>query len=114
MLDALKNLGNLPGLMARAKEMQEKMQQAQEELSRKQFAADAGAGAVTAIVNGRLEVVKIRIDKDKIDPTDTELLEDVLVAAIVSAQAKAAAGMQEEMGKLTAGLGLPPGMIPGM
>jgi nucleoid-associated protein EbfC len=114
MLDALKNLGNLPGLMARAKEMQEKMKQAQEELARRQFAADAGAGAVTAIVNGRLEVVKVRIDKEKIDPADTELLEDVIVAAIVSAQAKAASGIQEEMGKVAAGLGLPPGMMPGM
>ncbi len=114
MLDAIKNLGNLPGLMARAKEMQDKMKLVQEELARKQFSADAGAGMVTAIVNGRLELVKIRIDKDKLDPADTELLEDLIVAAVVNAQAKAAAGIQEEMSKVTAGLGLPPGMIPGM
>ncbi len=114
MLDALKNLGSLPGLMARAKEMQEKMKQVQDDLAQKQFASDAGAGSVTAVVNGRLELVKIRIDKDKIDPTDIELLEDVIVAAVVSAQAKAAAGIQEEMGKVAAGLGLPPGMMPGM
>lgn len=113
MFDVLKNLGNLPGLMARAKEMQEKMRVVQEELARKQFTADAAAGAVTAVVNGRLEVVKVRIDKQKIDPTDTELLEDLIVAAISAAQTKAASGVQEEMMKLTAGLGLPPGMIPG-
>ncbi|GIW76045.1 MAG: nucleoid-associated protein [Phycisphaerae bacterium] len=113
MFDVLKNLGNLPGLMARAKEMQEKMRVVQEELARKQFTADAAAGAVTAVVNGRLEVVKVRIDKQKIDPTDTELLEDLIVAAISAAQSKAASGVQEEMMKLTAGLGLPPGMIPG-
>lgn len=113
MFDVLKNLGNLPGLMARAKEMQEKMRLAQEELAKKQFTADAAAGAVTAVVNGRLEVVKIRIDKQKIDPNDTELLEDLIVAAVSAAQTKAASGMQEEMMKLTAGLGLPPGMIPG-
>lgn len=114
MLDALKNLGSLPGLMAKAKEMQESMRLAQEQLQRKQFSADAGAGAVTAIVNGRLEVVKVRIDKDKVDPSDTELLEDLIVAAIVNAQAKAAAGIQEEMGKVASNMGLPPGSIPGM
>ncbi len=114
MLDALKNLGNLPGLMARAKEMQEKMKQAEEELARKQFSSDAGAGAVTAIVNGRLELVKIRIDKEKIDTADVELLEDVVVAAVASAQAKAASGIQEEMSKVASGLGLPPGMLPEM
>lgn len=114
MLDALKNLGNLPGLMAKAREMQEKMKAVQEDLARRQFASDAGAGAVTAIVNGRLELVKVRIDKTKLDPNDTELLEDVIVAAVVGAQAKAAAGIQEEMAKVSAGLGVPPGMIPGM
>lgn len=114
MLDALKNLGNLPGLMAKAREMQDKMKAVQEDLARRQFASDAGAGAVTAIVNGRLELVKVRIDKSKLDPNDTELLEDVIVAAVVSAQAKAAAGIQEEMAKVSAGLGVPPGMIPGM
>jgi DNA-binding YbaB/EbfC family protein len=114
MLDALKNLGNLPGLMAKAKEMQEKMQQVQEDLGRRQFTSDAAGGAVTAIVNGRFELIKVRIDKTRIDPNDTELLEDVIVAAVVSAQAKAAAGVQEEMAKASAGMGLPPGMIPGM
>lgn len=114
MLDALKNLGNLPGLMARAKEMQDKMKQAQEDLARRQFTGDAAAGAVTAVVNGRMEVVKIRIDKSRIDPADTELLEDVLVAAIASAQSHAASGIQEEMSKVGAGLGLPPGALPGM
>jgi nucleoid-associated protein EbfC len=114
MLDALKNLGNLPGLMAKAREMQEKMQAAQAELGRQQFTADAAGGAVTAIVNGRLELVKIRIDKTKINPADTELLEDLTVAAVAAAQAKATAGIQQHMSKVSSDLGLPPGSIPGM
>lgn len=114
MMDALKGLGNLPGLMAKAKEMQEKMKAFQEQLAQRQFTSDAAAGAVTAIVNGRMELVKVRIDKTKLDPNDTELLEDVIVAAVVSAQAKAAATIQQEMGKMSADLGLPPGAIPGM
>jgi len=113
MFDALKNLGNLPGLMQKAREMQEKMKQLQEELARKQITADAGGGMVTAIVNGRLEVVKIRIDKTKVDVEDTEMLEDLIVAAISAAQTKAAAMMKEEMQKVAGDMGLPPGMLPG-
>lgn len=114
MLDALKNLGNLPGLMQKAKEMQDKMKAFQEELSRRQFTSDAGAGAVTAIVNGRFELVKVRIDKTKIDPNDTELLEDLVTAAVVSAQHKATAAVQSDMARMSADIGLPPGAIPGM
>jgi len=113
MFDALKNLGNLPELMRKAQEMQGKMKQMQDEMAKRTVEGDAGGGMVTATVNGRLEVTKIRIDKSKIDVNDTEMLEDIIVAAIRSGQAKAAAEMQTEMHKLTAGLGLPPGVLPG-
>lgn len=114
MFDALKNLGNLGGLMVKAREMQDKMKAFQEELGRRTFEADAAAGAVTATVNGRFELAKIRIDKTKIDPNDVELLEDLVVAAVVSAQAKAAASVQSEMAKMSSEMGLPPGALPGM
>jgi hypothetical protein len=113
MFDALKNLGNLPGLMAKAREMQEKMKQMQEDLARKQVSADSGGGMVTAVVNGRMEVVKVRIDKSKVDVNDTEMLEDLIVAAISAAQVKAADMMKEEMSKMAGDMGLPPGMLPG-
>jgi DNA-binding YbaB/EbfC family protein len=112
MLDNLKNLANLPGMLAKAREMQEKMKSMQEELARKQVSADAGGGMVTAIVNGRLELVKVRIDKSKIDPNDTEMLEDLVVAAVSAAQNKAAEMMKDEMSKMAGDLGLPPGMLP--
>jgi DNA-binding YbaB/EbfC family protein len=92
--------------------MQEKMQQMQEELARRQVSADAGGGMVTAVVNGRLEVVKVRIDKSKVDVNDTEMLEDLIVAAINAAQVKAAAMVKEEMAKVAGELGLPPGLLP--
>ena len=111
MLDALKNLGGLGDLMKNAREMQDKMKQVQEELARKTVTADAGAGMVQATVNGRLELVKLRIDKDKIDPTDTELLEDVVTAAVAAAQRKAAEMMQQEMQKMAGEMGLPPGLL---
>jgi DNA-binding YbaB/EbfC family protein len=109
MLDMLKNLGDLPGLMRKAQEMQSKMAAVQEELGRRQITADAGAGMVTATVNGKLELVKLRIDKTKLDVTDTELVEDMTVAAVAAAQRKAAEVIQAEMAKVSSDLGLPPG-----
>ncbi|HYO10386.1 MAG TPA: YbaB/EbfC family nucleoid-associated protein [Tepidisphaeraceae bacterium] len=113
MFDALKNLGNLRELMGKAQEMQGQMQRLQEEMAKKTVIADAGGGMVQATVNGRLEVTALKIDKSRIDPADTEMLEDVIVAAVRAAQAKAAQMMQTEMHKLTAGMGLPPGMLGG-
>ena len=112
MFDSLKNLGSLPGLMAKAREMQDKMKQVQEDLARKQVSADAGAGMVQATVNGRLELVKLRIDKSRIDPSDTEMLEDLIVAAVHAAQEKAAEETKSEMQRVATDMGLPPGMLP--
>lgn len=101
-------------LMRKAREMQEQMQKLQEELAKKTVSADAGGGMVSAVVNGRLEVVKVRIDKTKLDVNDTELLEDLITAAIAAAQAKAAEMMRGEMQRMASEAGLPPGMLPGM
>lgn len=114
MFDFLKNLGNLPSLMAKARQVQEEMKRVQEEMARKTITADAGGGMVEATVNGRLELVRIGIDKSKIDVNDTEMLEDVIVAAVRAGQAKASEMVKAEMAAITDKLGLPPGMIPGM
>lgn len=112
MFDALKNLGNLGDLMKKARDMQDQMQRMQEELARKHITADAGGGMVQATVNGKLELVKLKIDKTRIDPTDTEMLEDVIVAAVHAAQVRAMESAQEEMRKAAGDMGLPPGMLP--
>jgi len=112
MFDALKNMGGLGEMMKKAQEMQGKMQQMQEEMSRKQITAEAAGGLVTATVNGKMQLIKLRIDKNRVDVTDLELLEDVIVAAVSAAQERAAQSLQEEMSKLTGGLNLPPGMLP--
>lgn len=112
MFDALKGLGDLPGLMAKAREMQDKMKQMQEDLAKRQVTAEAAGGMVQATVNGRLELVKLRIDKSKIDPADTEMLEDVIVAAVAAAQNKAAETAKDQMQKMANDLGIPPGMLP--
>ena len=115
MFDALKSLGSPMDLMRTAQEMQANVQRMQEELAKQTVTADAGGGMVTATVNGRLEVVKVRIDRAKVDPAaDTELLEDVITAAIAAAQAKAAGMTQERMRRMATEAGLPPGMLPGL
>src|ERR1700722_4123620 len=103
MFDALKNLGNLGEMMKQARQMQEKMAALQDELARKQIVADAGAGMVEATVNGKQELVKLKIDKRKIDVNDTEMLEAMVVAAVSAAQAKAQEMMKEEMQKTMGG-----------
>ncbi len=111
MLDAFKNLGNLGDLMNKARQMQDQMKTLQEELAKKQITADAGGGMVQATVNGRLELVKLHIDKEKVDVNDTELLEDLVVAAVHAAQSRAAEMMKSEVQNMTGELGLPPGLL---
>ncbi len=112
MFDGLKNLGNLPGLMAKAREMQDKMKLVQEELGRRHVTANSGGGVVEATVNGKMELLKLRIDKSRVNLDDMEMIEDLVVAAVNAAQAKAAGMVQAEMQKMTADLGLPPGLLP--
>ena len=100
-------------LMSKARDMQSQAQRMQEELARKQVTADAGGGMVQATVNGKMELVKVRIDKSKVDVNDTEMLEDVIVAAVHGAQARAQEMMKQEMQKIAGDLGLPPGMLGG-
>ena len=112
MFDALKNMGGLGELMSKARQMQDQMKKMQEELARKEITAEAGGGMVRATVNGKLELLKLAIDKSKIDTNDTELLEDVIVAAVHAAQTRGAENMRAEMQKMAGDMGLPPGMLP--
>lgn len=113
MFDAMKNLGSLPGLMAKAREMEGRMKAMQDELGRKTVSADAGGGIVEATCNGRRELVRVRIDKSRFDPNDTEMLEDLIVSAVSAAQTKAEGLAKAEMQRMASELGIPPGMLPG-
>jgi DNA-binding YbaB/EbfC family protein len=110
MFDGLKGL-NMNDLMNQARQMREQMEQMQAELARKTVTADAGAGMVQATVNGKLELVKLKIDQSKIDLNDVEMLEDVIIAAVNAAQARAGQMTQQEMQKKAQEMGLPPGML---
>ena len=99
----MKGMGNL---LKQAKKAQAQMAKIQEELARKTVEASAGGGMVTAVVNGRNELLSIKIEKEVIDPNDPEMLQDLIVAAVNEALNKSQEMMQEEMAKLTQGLGL--------
>jgi DNA-binding YbaB/EbfC family protein len=85
----------------------------QEELGNKTVSADAGGGQVEATCNGRRELVRVRIDKSRVDVNDTEMLEDLIVAAVRAAQDKAVDLAKGEMQRVAAEMGVPPGMLPG-
>jgi len=85
--------------------------QIQEELATKTVEATSGGGMVTAVVNGRHELVALTIERDVVDPGDIEMLQDLIVAAVNEGVRKAQEMAQEEMGRVTGGLNL---NIPGM
>jgi len=102
-----KMLGNL---MKQAQMMQEKIQKAQEEAATKTAEATAGGGMVTAVANGAMEIVSVKIEKEVVDPDDIDMLQDLVTAACNEALKKAQEMMSEEMSKITGGMGLPGGM----
>jgi DNA-binding YbaB/EbfC family protein len=113
MFDALKNLGQLPQLMAKAKKFQEEVKTMQEQLGSRRLSADAGDGRVTATVNGRMELIEVRIDRDRMDLTNVAMLQDLTVAAVRAAQFKAAELVKDEMQRISAEVGIDPSMLPG-
>ncbi len=101
-------IGNL---MKQAQQMQERVKKIQEEAAGKTVETSAGGGMVTVVANGRQEIISIKIDPSVVDPNDTEMLQDLVVAAVNEALRKSQELMKEEMANLTAGMGLPPGLL---
>ncbi len=102
----MKNLGNM---LKQVQEMQTRMGELQEKLAAAEISGSAGGGMVTVTLNGKGDMRRIRIDPSIVDPKETEVLEDLIVAAVQDARGKVESQAQEEMSKLTGGLPLPPG-----
>jgi nucleoid-associated protein EbfC len=81
----------------------------QQQLAEAEMTGTAGGGMVNVTLNGKGEMRRIKIDPSLADPNEMEILEDLVVAACNDAKAKIDAHLQEEMGKLTGGLPMPPG-----
>jgi len=99
----MKNIGKI---MKQAQQMQEKMQQAMEEL---EVEGSAGGGMVVARMNGNKQLLELEIDPEVVDPEDVEMLQDLIVAAINDATRKAEEALQEQLQGFSGGL--PPGLF---
>ena len=103
----MKGMPNMGNLMKQAQQFQAKMAKLQEELGEKTVEASAGGGMVSVIANGRQEIISINIETEVIDPDDAEMLQDLILAAVNDALAKAQEMVGSEMSKLTGGLNIP-------
>ncbi len=107
MLKGLGGLGDMAKMMQAAKDVQAKMATLQEELETVTVEGESGAGLVKATATAKGVLTGLNIDPSIFNESDKEVAEDLILAAIKDAQAKAQEKTQEEMSKLTEGLGLP-------
>jgi DNA-binding YbaB/EbfC family protein len=94
-------------IFEQAQQMQARMQQMQAELEKQTVTASAAVGMVTVEADGKGTITRVKIDPSVADPTDLDMLEDLVLVAVNEAQKKAAELAKGEMGKLTGGLNLP-------
>lgn len=100
---------NLSSMLKEAQKLQQRMTEMQQRLEEVEVSGAAGGGMITVTLSGKGQMRKIKIDPSLVVPAETEMLEDLIVAATNDAKAKLESQMQDEMGKLTGGLPLPPG-----
>jgi DNA-binding YbaB/EbfC family protein len=98
---------NLSSMMKQAQKLQAKMMEMQAELGNRTVSAQAGGGMVEAVVNGRQELVMLRIDPEVVVPEDVEMLQDLIQAAVNEALNRSREMMAAEMAKLTGGMQIP-------
>ena len=98
-------------MLKQLQQMQAKMAKIQEELGAMTVTGTAGGGMVEVVVNGHQKVLSVTVKPEVVDPADVEMLQDLVMAAINDAMDKARELASKEMGSVTAGLGLPPGLL---
>lgn len=103
--------GGRADMMRKIQQMQEDMERVQSECQAAEYSASSGGGAVEVTVNGSHEIKAIKIKPEVVDPEDTEMLEDMLIAALNEAMRKVDETAEREMGKVTGGMNLG---IPGL
>jgi len=101
------NLGGMGDILKQAQDLQKRMLKLQDEMKERVVEGSAGGGMVTAQVNGRQELLSVKISKEVVDPNDVSMLEDLVVAAVNQGLKKAAELSKKELGKLTGGMPVP-------
>jgi len=102
---------NMQSMLKQAQKMQEEMAEKQAELEECEYDVAAGGGVINVKINGKKEILSVKIDPEVIDPDDAETLEDLIVAAVNEAIKKVEAVSAEEMQKITGSVNLPAGMF---
>lgn len=102
---------NIQQMMKQAQALQKKLMQQQEEMAQKTFEASSGGGMVMASVNGKNELLSLKIEKDVVNPEDVGMLQDLIVAAVNEANGRAKEEMEKVMGGLMGSMGA---KLPGM
>lgn len=99
--------GNMQAMLKQAQKMQEDMATAQADLEQREYSATAGGGMVKATVDGTHLLRSVELQPEAVDPEDTEMLADLIVAAVNEAVRKAQADSEETLGKITGGMKMP-------
>jgi len=105
----MKNMAGMAKAMKQAQKLQSKMAEVQDEVGKKTIDVSVGGGMVSAVVNGRQELVSITIDPEAL--ADSEMLQDMVVAAVNKGINDSKEMVQEAISKVAGGFGLPPGMF---
>ena len=100
-------MANMNDMMKQAQQMQNRLLHAKEDAANKTVEASAGGNMVTVVVNGRPEVVSLRIDPAVVSADDTEMLQDLVIAAVNEGIRKSQKMVEEEMSKILGGLKIP-------
>jgi nucleoid-associated protein EbfC len=101
---------DIMGMMKQLGQMQSRMQTMQEDLAKAEIGGQSGGGMVAVTLDGKFGLRRIKIDPALMKPEDTEILEDLIIAAVQDAKVKVEATLAEKMQEMTGGLPLPPGM----
>jgi nucleoid-associated protein EbfC len=98
-------------MLKQLQQMQAKMAKIQEDLGNKTVTGTAGGGMVEVVANGHQKVLSVTLKAEVVDPADLEMLQDLVLAAVNDAMDRARELASKEMGAVTAGIGLPPGLM---
>jgi len=97
----------LGGMLKQAQKIQAQLARVQEEMAQKTIEASSGGGMVSVVVNGKQEVISIKIEREVVNPEDIDMLQDLIMAAVNEGIRKSQEMVSEEMRKLTGGLNIP-------
>ena len=103
-------MNNMSQLMKQAKAMQEKMAEMQKKIEETEIEGSSGGGAVKIVMNGKHEVKNLFIDPSIVNSNEKEVLEDLIIAALNDVNKKIAENTNDQLGSISGGMGLPPGL----